>query len=96
MDEPMKPTWTYTRQELNYIPAVIHDESGDLIATVHNYDNDEANAIAALIASAPMLLAVAQMALTVAADTPRPEELTELWQAAAEAIEAATECEVSE
>jgi hypothetical protein len=97
MDEPMTPTWTYTRQELNYIPAVIHDETGDLIATIHNYDNDEANAIAALIAAAPRLLAVCQMALDVGlCDEPTGKQLTELWQAAAEAIEAATECEVSE
>jgi hypothetical protein len=91
-----KPTWTYTPQ-LDSEQATVLDETGEVIARIpFELEHDEANAIAALIAAAPRLLVVAQMALTVAADTPRPEELTELWQAAAEAIEAATECEVSE
>jgi hypothetical protein len=91
-----KPTWTYTPQTLSD-RAAIKDETDCVIALVSfRLDNDEANQIAALIAAAPQLLAVAQMALAAACCELTPEQLTELWQAAAEAYRAATECEVSE
>jgi hypothetical protein len=67
-----------------------------MIATIYHVDNDEANTIAALIAAAPRLLVVCQMALAATCCEPTREQLTELWQAAAEAYRAATECEVSE
>ena len=79
-------TWTYTPQR--DLPAKVYDEQGCLIASIHNLDDDEANEIAALMAAAPRLLIIAQMAMTVAAGTPRPEELAELWEAAAKAIKA--------
>ena len=95
MDEPNKPTWTYTPQKLER--AAIHDETGFVIANVSfRLDNAEANATAALMAAAPKLLVVCQMALAATCCEPTPEQLTELWQAAAEAYRAATECEVSE
>jgi hypothetical protein len=85
------PTWTYTPQTL-FRNAAVLDETGEVIAAVtREPEADEANEIAALMAAAPRLLIVAQMALAVAADTPRPEELIELWEAASEAYRAATE-----
>jgi hypothetical protein len=90
-----KPTWTYTPQKLER--AAIHDETGMVLATVNfRMDSAEANEIAALMAAAPRLRAVAQMALAATCCEPTATQLTELWQAAAEAYRAATECEVSE
>ena len=91
-----KPTWTYTPQ-LDSEQATVLDETGEVIARIpFELEHEEANQIAALIAAAPRLLVVAQMALAATCCEPTATQLTELWQAAAEAYRAATECEVSE
>jgi hypothetical protein len=91
-----KPTWTYTPQTQFYNAAVL-DETGEAIAAIiWQVESEEANQIAALIAAAPRLLVVCQMALAATCCEPTREQLTELWQAAADAYRAATECEVSE
>jgi hypothetical protein len=87
------PTWTYTPQE-DFLRATVLDETGEVIAVVKNLDNDEANQIAALIAAAPRLLQVCELAVNVSADTPRPEELAELWHAAWAACKLATKADV--
>ena len=56
-------TWTYTPQ-YEFVRATIKDEQGELIAVVHNHDNDEANQIAALMAAAPRLLAACKLMMT--------------------------------
>ena len=88
-----KPTWTYTPQK-DFVRATILDEQGDLLAVVHNLDNDEANAIASLIAAAPRLLAVAQSIFDSWITCGDVSVIQ--FDTLSKAIKAATECEVSE
>jgi hypothetical protein len=87
-----EPTWTCTPQK-DFLRATVLDETGEVIVIVKNIDNEEANQIAALIAAAPRLLQVCKLAVAVSADTPRPEELAELWHAAWDACKLATKAD---
>jgi hypothetical protein len=83
------PAWTYTPQE-DFLRATILDETGEVIAIVKNLDNEEANQIAALIAAAPRLLQVCELAMV---STGTFMELAELWNAACEAHRLATKAD---
>jgi len=95
------PTWTYTPQTPFGCNAAVLDETGEAImAIARKPDASEANQIAALTAASPRLLAACRLALEALhaddwAIEPDDIELA-AGKALSEAIEAATECEVSE